>query len=157
MHPHAALIARFYDAFQRRDAEAMAACYHPEVVFTDPVFGELRGRRAGDMWRMLCSRATDLSVVASGIAANDATGRARWIATYSFGKAKRPVRNVIEARFEFKDGLIVRHDDSFSLWKWSSMALGPMGSLLGWTPLVQGRIRRDARKQLERFAGKADR
>lgn len=157
MHPHAALIARFYDAFQRRDAEAMAACYHPEVVFTDPVFGELRGRRAGDMWRMLCSRATDLSVVASGIAANDATGRARWIATYSSGKAKRPVRNVIEARFEFKDGLIVRHDDSFSLWKWSSMALGPMGSLLGWTPLVQGRIRRDARKQLERFAGKADR
>ena len=152
MHPHVALIHRFYDAFGRHDAEDMARCYHPDVVFTDPVFGELRGaKRAGDMWRMLCGRASDLKIQAMGIAANDSTGRARWIATYSFGKAKRKVRNVIEARFEFKDGLIVRHADSFPLWRWSAMALGPVGSLLGWTPIVQGRIRRDARRQLDRF------
>jgi len=44
--PHAALVQRFYAAFDARDAEAMAACYHPDVVFSDPVFGELRGERA---------------------------------------------------------------------------------------------------------------
>ena len=48
-----ALITQFYEAFQRLDAEAMAACYTDDVLFSDPVFGELRGRNVGDMWRML--------------------------------------------------------------------------------------------------------
>jgi len=54
---HNALITRFYQAFQRLDADAMAACYTDDVVFSDPAFGELRGRDAGDMWRMLTARA----------------------------------------------------------------------------------------------------
>lgn len=151
VHPHAALIRRFYEAFQKRDAEAMAACYHKDIVFCDPVFGELRGERAGAMWRMLCGRATDLSVSAGDVVADDHLGSARWVATYSFGKEKHKVRNVIEAQFTFKDDLIVRHEDSFPLWKWSRMALGTPGVLLGWTPMVQGRIRRDAKKGLDAF------
>lgn len=154
MHPNAATIARFYDAFDKRDPEAMAKCYHSDVVFSDPVFGELRGERARDMWRMLCGRATDLSVKASDIAAEDRAASARWVATYSFGKARRRVRNVVEARFEFKDGLIARHEDAFNLWTWSRRALGPMGALLGWTPMVQARIRRDALRGLDAFVAK---
>lgn len=154
MHPHAALIERFYAAFARRDAEAMAACYHKEIVFSDPVFGELRGERAGDMWRMLCGRAKDLAIEASDVHAEDARGSARWVATYSFGKQGRKVRNIIDARFEFRDGLIIRHEDSFPLWKWSRMALGPTGTLLGWTPLVRARIRADARRGLDAFVAR---
>ena len=59
---HNALITEFYSAFQRLDAEAMAACYTDDVVFSDPAFGELRGRDAGDMWRMLTTRAKDFSL-----------------------------------------------------------------------------------------------
>ena len=44
---HNALITEFYSAFQRLDAEAMAACYTADVVFSDPAFGELRGREIG--------------------------------------------------------------------------------------------------------------
>ena len=65
---HRALITEFYDAFSRCDAEAMAACYHDDVRFSDPVFTDLRGESAGNMWRMLCGRATDLKVEASNIA-----------------------------------------------------------------------------------------
>ena len=36
---HNALITRFYQAFQRLDAEAMSACYTDDVVFSDPAFG----------------------------------------------------------------------------------------------------------------------
>ena len=152
MHPHAALIHRFYDAFDRHDAEAMAECYHKDVVFTDPVFGELRGERAADMWRMLVARADDLKVRVSDVAADDLVGSARWAADYRFGKARRPVRNVIEARFEFQDGKIARHDDTFPLWRWTRMALGPTGLLLGWTPMVQDKVRAQARAQLDRFS-----
>lgn len=155
VHTHAALVQRFYEAFARRDAEAMAACYHPDVVFSDRVFGELRGDAARDMWRMLCAQGKDLVVEASGIAADDVAGGARWVATYSFGNARRRVTNRVRARFGFKDGLIVRHVDSFSLWRWSQMALGPSGALLGWTPMMQARIRKRALDGLARFRAAA--
>lgn len=149
MHPNAALIERFYRAFDARDVEAMAACYHPDVVFEDPAFGELRGAQVVAMWRMLVARAKDLRVEARDIVADDAAGSATWVATYSFGKGGRRVRNVIRARFRFRDGLIVDHRDSFNVWKWAGMALGPAGWALGWTPFVRARIRRDARRQLD--------
>ena len=77
VHPNAALITRFYEGFQRHDAEAMAACYTPDVLFSDPAFGELRGPRAGNMWRMLTGRAADLVVTFRDVEADDHAGRAR--------------------------------------------------------------------------------
>ena len=59
MHPNAALIQQFYQAFQQLDAATMAGCYHPDIHFSDPVFPDLRGTEASDMWRMLVSRAQD--------------------------------------------------------------------------------------------------
>src|SRR3982751_3030425 len=73
---HAALITRFYQAFQRLDAEAMAACYTDDVVFSDPAFGELRGRDAGDMWRMLTTRAKDFSLTFDHVRSDGSTGSA---------------------------------------------------------------------------------
>lgn len=154
MHPNAALIEQFYRAFGALDAETMAKCYHADVIFSDPAFGELRGSRARDMWRMLAKRAKDLRIEASNIQADDKTGSARWVATYTFAKTRRKVRNVIHARFEFKDGLILRHDDSFSFPKWASMALGPVGTLLGWTPWLQNKVRKEALRGLDEFVGK---
>jgi len=46
---HAALIERFYQAFDEGDGDTMAACYAPDVRFSDPVFPDLRGSRAGAM------------------------------------------------------------------------------------------------------------
>ena len=54
---NARLIERFYSAFGRRDVDAMLGCYHPQVVFSDPVFGTLAAAEAGAMWRMLNRRA----------------------------------------------------------------------------------------------------
>lgn len=150
-HPNETLIKRFYDAFAARDADSMASAYHPEATFSDPVFQNLQGLEVGAMWRMLCERGKDLDVAASGISANDSTGRADWSARYTFGATGRPVHNRITATFAFRDGKIVEHRDEFDLYKWSRMALGPLGVVLGWTPVVQGRVRRQARSQLDRF------
>lgn len=158
MHPNAQLITDFYAAFQRRDGAAMAACYHRDVHFSDPVFPDLRGERAGAMWRMLCRRATDLAVAARDVAADDALGSAAWDARYTFGPTGREVHNVIAATFEFRDGLIVRHRDDFDLYRWTRQALGPMGVLLGWTPLVKHKVRRTAADALDGYvATPADR
>jgi len=150
-HPNANLVVRFYEAFQRLDAEAMARCSADDVVFSDPVFGELHGAAAGDMWRMLTRRAQDFSLTFAGIEADDRSGRASWTATYVFSRTGRTVVNRISARFTFRDGLIAEHRDSFDLWRWARQALGLKGLLLGWTPLVQRAVRAQARTALEAY------
>ena len=156
MHPNAQLITRFYTAFQNRDAEAMAACYHPDVTFSDPVFLDLKGGRARNMWRMLCASARDLTIEVRDIQADDASGQAHWDATYTFSKTGRKVFNQIDARFWFKDGLICNHQDTFDLWAWSGMALGIPGKLFGWAPPLQNGIRKTATKGLDAFVQKRE-
>lgn len=154
MHPHAELIERFYAAFARRDWAAMASCYHPEVHFSDEAF-DLRGADAGMMWRMLCTNGKDLELESSGIAADEHEGRAHWDARYTFGATGRKVLNRIDARFQFRDGLIVRHVDRFDFWAWSRQALGAPGWLLGWTPFLRAKVRAGAAKSLAAFAAQA--
>lgn len=151
MHPNAERIATFYAAFADRDADAMIACYHREVAFSDPVFPDLRGARAGAMWRMLCARAKDLRLEIRAIVADDRAGTAHWEAWYTFSATGRAVHNRIDAEFEFRDGLIVRHRDHFDLWRWSRQALGLKGALLGWSPLVRNRVRTQAAAGLDTF------
>ena len=151
MHPNAALIERFYAAFAARDAAGMQACYHPDIVFSDPAFGELRGAEAGAMWAMLVARGKDLQVTASQVEADDRRGSAHWDARYTFGQTGRPVLNRIDAEFEFRDGLIARHTDRFDFWAWARQALGPAGLALGWTPLLRNKVRSTARAGLEKY------
>lgn len=151
MHPHEALVREFYAAFARRDAEGMARCYHADIFFTDPVFPRLRGAEAGDMWRMLLARATDLEVTLDE-ARGDADGAtARWTARYTFTRTGRPVVNHVRAMFGFRDGRISRHYDHFGFWRWSRQALGPAGVMLGWSQPFKWKVRRDAHRALDRF------
>ena len=147
-HPNAALVHRFYDAFARHDGDAMVACYHPEVEFSDDVFGNLTSAQAAGMWRMFCETGVDLRIEASDIRADDRNGSARWEAWYTFAATGRPVHNVIQARFDFSNGLIRRHKDSFNFARWASQALGLPGRLLGRTPFLRKAVRRRAHKTL---------
>jgi ketosteroid isomerase-like protein len=147
-HPNAAMIARFYDALARRDAATMIACYAPDATFSDPVFPALDAAGVAAMWQMLCARGKDLDVVASEIDADAETGRAHWVATYTFSATGRRVENRIDARFVFRDGRIVRHEDRFDLRRWLRQALGFKVALLGWLPPVQRATRTQAARAL---------
>lgn len=155
MHANEELIRRFYSAFQQRDAAGMNACYAPDVRFSDPVFTDLRGDAARAMWTMLCERGKDLKIEFRDVKADGASGSAHWEAWYSFSATGRPVHNVIDATFEFRDGKISRHSDRFDLHRWAGQALGAAGKLLGWTPLLQNKVRAMAAKSLEDYRRKA--
>jgi ketosteroid isomerase-like protein len=143
-------IERLYAAMNAHDGEAMAACYADDAVFEDPAFGELLDGRVKDMWRMLCSRATDLAVE---LREHDDQS-AYWIATYTFRTGRRVVNN-IRARFTFDaNGLIVDHRDDFDLRRWAAQALGPPVALLGYTPLLAPFIRRTTAKQLDAWTAR---
>ncbi|MBI3394495.1 MAG: nuclear transport factor 2 family protein [Spirochaetia bacterium] len=152
MHPNEQLITNFYNAFKNKDSAGMAACYHDEIHFSDPVFPDLKGWQAKAMWQMLCERAQDLEVTFRDVKADDSTGSAHWDAVYTFGKTGRKVHNSIDATFTFKDGRIIDHRDSFGLWRWTRMAMGATGVFMGWLPSVQNKIRKESATGLEMFA-----
>ena len=151
MNANSTLITTFYTAFQQRDYAGMIACYHPDIHFSDPVFTNLQGKRAGAMWHMLCERGTDLQITFNDVQADDTQGQAHWEATCSFGKNGRLVHNIIDTAFTFQDGKIIRHQDNFDLWKWTRMALGTKGVLAGWSGVVQGKVRETAVGGLDKF------
>ena len=146
-------IEQFYKAFANLDAQAMVDCYHEDIVFHDPAFGELRGERAKNMWRMLCSsqQGKDFRVKYSNIENSENQGSAQWEAFYTFSKSGRPVHNVISAQFELVDGKIFRHADEFNFYSWSKQALGPIGFLLGWTLFFKRSFQKKANSLLDRI------
>jgi hypothetical protein len=84
-------------------------------------------------------------------ATEGAGGSARWRATYTFSQTGRPVVNEVGATFVFAAGRIVRHRDQFDFHRWAGQALGPVGLLLGGTPLVRARVRKRARASLDEY------
>lgn len=143
-------ITSFYAAFAKHDYEGMAACYHDEVEFHDPVFGTLKGIQAKAMWQMLLERSKgNLKIVFSDVKASGSTGSAHWEAFYPFSKTGRSVHNIIDATFEFKDGKIIKHHDHFDLYRWSRQAFGITGTLMGFTSFFQNKVRTTAKQSLQ--------
>jgi ketosteroid isomerase-like protein len=150
------LIDRFYAAFADLDGAGMAASYAPDVHFHDPVFTDLHGPEAGAMWRMLTGQAKDLKVELLEREADGERGWGHWMAHYTFSRTGRPVVNDVRATFRFADGLIVDHHDEFDFHRWARQALGTPGLLLGGTPLLRSKVRKQARAGLDEFMSRED-
>jgi ketosteroid isomerase-like protein len=151
---NAATITRFYRAFQNRDAAAMLACYHADVTFEDPAFGKLDSTQARAMWKMLIERGADLRITFDSVHATGDGGGAHWEAFYTFSRSKRKVHNIIDADFQFRDGLIIAHRDRFNFWRWSAQALGISGLLLGWLPPFHRKVTETSRATLQKYMQK---
>lgn len=145
------LITAFYTAFQQKDYQTMQSLYADDATFSDPVFQNLDAREARAMWEMLIRRGKDMQLTFNHVVANGDVVTANWEATYVFSSTGRTVTNRIKATFTIKDGRIVSHTDRFPFYTWARQALGLPGLLLGWTPVIQNKIRRNARENLTRF------
>jgi hypothetical protein len=103
------------------------------------------------MWRMLTGRATDLVIELHEHDADEETGRAHWIARYTFSTG-RPVVNDVQASFRFDPaGRIADHIDEFDFRRWAKQALGAKGTLVGFLPPLRAKARAQALGQLEDF------
>ncbi len=149
------LISHFYTSFAKGDAEGMVACYADAIQFKDPAFGALKGDDAKNMWRMLLSRNKgNIHITFNNVKADDKTGSANWVAEYVFSATGRKVINVISAEFEFVNGKIIKHTDTFDIYKWAKQAFGLKGYLLGWTSFMQGKIQQQANSSLKKYIEK---
>jgi ketosteroid isomerase-like protein len=155
MSDNAATVERFYSAFQKLDYAGMNACYSEDIVFSDPVFGLLRGNEVRSMWEMLCRNAKDFSLQFSNIQLLDEEyATCNWTASYTFSKTGKKVVNNIKAFMKLKDGIIIEHSDAFRLSTWIGQALGWKGVLFGWTGFMKRAVQKNARKNLQRYMEK---
>lgn len=147
------VIEKFYTAFKALDAETMCECYVDDIVFEDPAFGQLKGDKAKNMWRMLCQsqKGKDFRIEFSDIQYEIDKGRAHWEAYYTFSKTNRNVHNIIDAEFIIRGNKIVQHVDRFDLYRWSRQAVGIPGYLIGWTPFFKRKLNKQTHKMLLRF------
>lgn len=149
------LIKTFYTAFANLNAEQMISCYSDNVIFYDPAFGDLYGNDAKKMWRMLIDKSEgNLKITYSNVTATESSGSAEWVAEYTFSQTGRKVINPINAKFEFWDGKIIKHTDSFDFYKWTKQALGVKGYLLGWTGFMKKQVRKFALSSLVQYSPK---
>jgi len=151
------IITKFYTAFKNLDVDTMVSCYHNDIRFEDPAFGELNGERAKNMWRMLVTsqKGKDFQVNLSNIKVGASDGFAHWEAKYDFSKTGRRVHNKIDATFKIKDGLIIDHVDQFDLYQWSKQAIGGSAYLIGWTGFFKKKLQEQTNKLLNQFEKKS--
>lgn len=149
-------MSQFYEAFQKHDADSMAKLYHMDVIFNDPAFTNLSNEEVTNMWKMLIERSKgELEIEFHSIMGDEKMAQCTWEARYKFSKTKNDVHNIIHSTMEFQDGLIIKHTDNFNFWRWSSMALGTPGKLLGWTPFLKGKVQKMAMKSLKDYMNKS--
>lgn len=159
MHPNTQTIEAFYTCFQNLDSDGMKKCYHTDVQFSDPAFPSLQGKEVGGMWAMLMENLKKSKggwrCEVNNISASETEGSCRWEAHYTFSASGRKVHNIIEARFQFRDGLIVRHTDAFDFYRWARMAFGLKGILLGWAPFFKTKVQSTVKGRLTKFMSRA--
>ena len=152
-----ALAERFYGALAQRDAEGAAGCYADDAVFSDPVFGELRGGAVRDMWRMLLGRSSGdmtVSVTYLGGAEDGTTVQTCAVIDYTFSRTGNKVSNRIATFIQSRGGRIVRQVDDFDFYRWARQAFGIAGWLAGWTPAFKRKVQAEAAGGLARFKEK---
>jgi uncharacterized protein len=152
MESHATLVRRFYDRLAARDAAGAVALYHPEILYSDPLHPRLRGAAAAELWRMRLEEpgAYQLTLVEARAEAGGAL--ARW--TVREAVNGRTIVTHGRSLFAFRDGLVSRHYDHYSLWRRSAAALGPAGALLGWLGPFRWALRQRAARALQRFTAR---
>lgn len=150
MHPHEELLRTFLARLAAHDAAGMSHCYHPDVFYTNPLVPRARGAQAAEAWELAFAELADLRVQLVDACADADGGVAHWLASYTF--RGRRVTHPVRSMFAFRQGLVCRHYDHFSLWRWCARALGPAGAALGWFGPYRWAVRQVVARRLERVS-----
>lgn len=129
----------------------MQSCYADNATFSDPVFPHLDVKQVRAMWEMFCVNSDTLEIECNHVEADDTSASARWRATYTLPATGNKVINTIQASFVLEDGKIISHIDKFSFYNWMKQAFGFTGMLLGWTPFMKNKVRKQAMSTLKKY------
>jgi hypothetical protein len=145
-------IQRFYTAFQQLDAAGMNSCYAADIMYSDPVYGLLRGEEVHALWEMTCRDVKDFSLRFSNITSDDDEYyTCDWQMTYLYPPTGRRVVSNGKAYMQLNNGVIAGHSDGYKYYRWCRQAYGLTGLVFGWSGFMHKRVRRAAIRRLNRF------
>ena len=146
-------IRKFYADLEQGRAEACIEQLSAGATFEDPIFGNVGPGEVPSLLRFLCANPSPgrrFEVHEVQIHDGD-RATVQWTAHYTFPTTGRAVANQIETPMSFRADKLHSYADRFDLWRWMGMALGPVGGLFGWTPMLQDKVRSTVRGRLARF------
>jgi SnoaL-like domain len=146
-------IRKFYADLEQGRAEACIEQLSAEATFEDPIFGKVAAGEVPSLIRFLCANPSPgrrFEVHEVQIHDHE-RATLRWTAHYIFPTTGRAVANQIETPMSFRDNRIASYADRFDLWRWMGMALGPVGVLFGWTPILQEKVRSTVHSRFVKF------
>jgi ketosteroid isomerase-like protein len=147
MTAHKRHIEHLLNRYQALDHQTMAACYHEAATFRDIAFRLTGRKQIHAMWAMICQNG--ITVKVESVEEHGDSVRARIVDEYIFSETKRPVVNRIESTFQFRDGLIIAHDDSCDALDWARQAFGGLkGEIAGRCAWLRQRA---ARKMIRAY------
>lgn len=139
---------KFYDAFSVANIDVLKQLYDKKLIFNDNIFVNLDYNETISMWSSLLVGNKNMSIKYEIKKYSEKYVEVEWIADYLFTSTNRNVKNIILAKMEIDQGKIINHKDNFDFYKWSQMAFGITGVLIGWTSFFKNKVRTEAYNKL---------
>ncbi len=139
---------KFYDAFSAANIDVLKQLYDKKLIFNDNIFVNLDYNETISMWSSLLVGNKNMSIKYEIKKYSEKYVEVEWIADYLFTSTNRNVKNIILAKMEIDQGKIINHTDNFDFYKWSQMAFGITGVLIGWTSFFKNKVRTEAYNKL---------
>ena len=139
---------KFYDAFSVANIDVLKQLYDKKLIFNDNIFVNLDYNETISMWSSLLVGNKNMSIKYEIKKYSEKYVEVEWIADYLFTSTNRNVKNIILAKMEIDQGKIINHTDNFDFYKWSQMAFGITGVLIGWTSFFKNKVRTETYNKL---------
>ena len=139
---------KFYDAFSAANIDVLKQLYDKKLRYNDNIFVNLDYNETISMWSSLLVGNKNMSIKYEIKKYSEKYVEVEWIADYLFTSTNRNVKNIILAKMEIDQGKIINHTDNFDFYKWSQMAFGITGVLIGWTSFFKNKVRTEAYNKL---------
>jgi hypothetical protein len=156
LHPNVVLLERFYTGIQNSDIAAIRTCYAPNVVLLRPGLWRATRRQDGsDVGHVIQPRRAPADHLQRPI-------RRRLHRLGTLGSPLRvrqdraPGPQPDHLRISLRRARVAEHRDSFRVYRWAAMAIGPVGRLAGWTPLLRSALHKETVRLLDRFQANLD-
>lgn len=146
------LVETFFQSMGRGDFRTLNACYSHDIIYSDPIFGLLKGDDVRMMWQMLLEGAKDISVKILEIEDVDEEYiTCRYSISYFFEPTGRTISNLPKAFMRIKDEKIIEHSDGYRLSTFIANAYGLKGQVLGWSGFMKKSVQRRYSNLLTQF------
>jgi hypothetical protein len=135
-----ACLKNYVKALIKKESHALADCYSEEANFFDPIFDNLDKENLVKYWELRFTTYKDLKILVLASELYEHSASIKWFISYK--QKNKKIRYSMVSILEIRNGKIIKQFDHFHFWKMAMQAYGFMGFFLGWTKLMNARVKK---------------